>query len=96
MEEDFCSEDTLFEVKTVNRNLLTSDLRQVMIYLVAGNHCREYASKRHCIFSLRIGIYFDGQVSDLLGHLSGRTPPECINSVVDPLMERQQPLEAKF
>lgn len=96
MEGDFCSEDTLFEVKTVNRNLLSSDLRQVIIYLVAGNHSREYAWKRYCIFNPRIGIYFDGQVSDLLGYLSGRTPPECINSVVDALMEREQPLEAKF
>lgn len=96
MEGDFCSDDTLFEVKTVNRNLLSSDLRQVIIYLVAGNHSREFAWKRYCIFNPRVGVYFDGEVNDLLGYLSGRTPPECINSVVDALMEREQPLDAKF
>lgn len=96
MEGDFCSDETLFEVKTVNRNLLSSDLRQVIIYLVAGIHSREFTWKRYCIFNPRVGVYFDCEVNELLEYLSGRTPPECISSVVDALMEREQPLEAKF
>lgn len=96
MEADFCSAETLFEVKTVNRNLLSADLRQVIIYLIAGNASREYVWKRYCIFNPRLGIYFSGEVNKLLGYLSGRTPPECMNSVVDALIEREQPLETRF
>jgi len=95
-EGDFCSKETLFEVKTVNRNLLSSDLRQLITYLVAGHHSREYAWDRYCIFNPRLAVFFDGNVAELLGYLSGRTAPECINSVVDALMEREQPLESKF
>jgi hypothetical protein len=96
MEGDFCSADTLYEVKTVNRNLLSADLRQVIVYLVAGLGSRQYAWKRYCIFNPRIGIYFAGEVNELLEYLSGRTPPECVNDAMDALLEREQPLEVRF
>lgn len=96
MEGDFCSENTLFEVKTVNRNLLSTDLRQIIAYIVAGTFSREYKWKRYCIFNPRQAIYFEGSTSELLEYLSGRSAPECINNVADALLEREQPLETRF
>lgn len=95
-EADFCTLSTLYEVKAVNRNLLSIDLRQVLCYLVAGLGSREYAWTHYCIFNPRLGVAYSGRVEELLSYLSGRTLPECIADVLDALMEREQPLESKF
>ncbi len=95
-EADFCTTSTLFEVKTVNRNLHSADLRQVLCYLVAGLGSREYAWTDYCVFNPRLAVRYSGKVEELLAYLSGRTSHECIADVLDSLMEREQPLEAKF
>jgi hypothetical protein len=95
-EADFCTTSTLFEVKAVNRNLQSGDLRQVMCYLVAGLGSREYSWTDYCIFNPRLAVTYSGKVEELLAYLSGRTSHECIADVLDALMEREQPLEAKF
>jgi hypothetical protein len=96
MEADFCSAEVLFEVKTVNRNLQSSDLRQVIVYLVAGIGSRQYSWTDYCIFNPRRALYYKGRVDELLGYLSGRTAPEVISDVMNALMEREQPLETRF
>ena len=96
MEGDFCTSETLFEVKAVNRNLQSSDLRQVICYLIAGLGSRRYVWSEYCIFNPRLAVYYYGRIDELLAYISGRTPHECIASVLDALMEREQPLEARF
>jgi hypothetical protein len=96
MEGDFCSSSTLFEVKAVNRNLQHGDLRQVVCYLVCGLGSRKYGWTRYCIINPRKAVYFEGQIDDLLSYTSGRTLPECIDAVLDALMEREQPIETQF
>lgn len=96
MEGDFCTSETLFEVKAVNRNLQTTDLRQIICYVVAGLGSRHYAWSEYCIFNPRLAVYYHGRVDEFLAYLSGRTPYECIASVMDALMEREQPIETKF
>jgi len=96
MEADFCTSKTLYEVKAVNRNVQGSDLRQVLCYLAAGLGSRRYAWTDYCIFNPRLAVFYAGRVDELLAYLSGRTAPECITGVLDALMEREQPLEARF
>lgn len=95
-EADFCTNSTLFEVKAVNRNLQSGDLRQVLCYLVAGLGSHEYNWTDYCIFNPRLAVTYSGKTEELLSYLSGRTSHECIADVLDALMEREQPLEAKF
>jgi hypothetical protein len=96
MEGDFCTSETLFEVKAVNRNLQSGDLRQVVCYLIAGLGSRQYSWSEYCIFNPRLAVFYYGRVDELLADISGRTPHECITNALDALMEREQPIEAKF
>ena len=96
MEGDFCTTKTLFEVKAVDRKIQPDHLRQVICYFVAGIGSRQYAWTDYCIFNPRKAVSYRGRVDDLLGYLSGRTAPECIRDFLDALLEREQPLEAKF
>ena len=95
-EADFCTTTTLFEVKTVNRNLQSGDMRQVLCYLVAGLGSHDYKWTDYCIFNPRLAVMYSGNIEELLAYLSGRTSHECIADVLDALMEREQPLEARF
>ncbi|MEY2565447.1 MAG: hypothetical protein QOH88_3640 [Verrucomicrobiota bacterium] len=96
MEGDFCTPEVLFEVKAVNRNLLSTDLRQVICYLIAGLGSHRYSWSQYCIFNPRLAIYYSGRIDDLLTYASGKTPQDCISTVLDALMEREQPLEIQF
>ena len=96
MEGDFCTQETLYEVKTVNRNIQGGDLRQVICYLVAGIGSRQFWWTNYCIFNPRLAVSYTGRIDELLAYLSGRTAPECIIDVLDALMEREQPLESRF
>lgn len=96
MEADFCSPTTLYEVKAVNRNLQSGDLRQVVCYLVAGLGSHQFAWTDYCIFNPRLAICHTGKTEELLSYVSGRSSHECIADVLDALMEREQPLESRF
>jgi hypothetical protein len=96
MEADFCTTDTLFEIKAVSRNLHSIDLRQVICYLVAGIGSHQYAWENYCIFNPRRAVFYTGNIPKLLGYLSGSTASECIDEVLDSLMNREQPLETIF
>ena len=96
MEGDFCTKKTLYEVKTVNRNVQGGDLRQVLCYLVAGLGSRQHSWTDYCIFNPRLAVSYSGRIDEILAYLSGRTAPECITDVLDALMEREQPLESRF
>jgi hypothetical protein len=96
MEADFCSPTTLFEVKAVNRNLQSGDLRQVVCYLVAGLGSRQFAWTDYCIFNPRLAVFHTGKTEELLSYISGRAAHDCIADVLDALMEREQPLETRF
>jgi hypothetical protein len=96
MEADFCSRLTLYEVKAVNRNLQSGDVKQVVCYLVAGYGSRQYFWTDYCIFNPRLAVVYSGKIDELLAYLSGRPPYDCVAEVLDALMEREQPLESRF
>jgi len=96
MEGDFCSTQTLFEVKTVNRNLEYTDLRQLVCYIVAGLGSREYVWTNYCFFNPRLAVVYMGNIEELLGYISGATTYEVVAGVLDALMEREQPIETRF
>lgn len=94
-EADFCTQSTLFEIKAVNRNLHSGDLRQVLCYIVAGLGSHEYNWTYYCIFNPRLAVTYTGKIDRLLSYLSGRTSHECITDIFEALMQREQPLETK-
>lgn len=96
MEADLCTSRTLIEVKAVNRNIQWRDLRQIICYMVAGLGSRQYIWSHYCIFNPRLAVFYTGRIDDFLGYLSGRTAPECISDFLGALMDREQPIEAKF
>ena len=96
MEADFCTSTTLFEVKAVNRNLQSNDLRQVLCYLFAALGSHQYSWTDYCIFNPRLAVFTTGKVDTLLSYISGRNSYDCISDVLDALMEREQPLESRF
>lgn len=96
MEGDFCTQKTLYEVKSVNRSVQGNDLRQVICYLIAGIGSRQFSWINYCIFNPRLAVLYMGRIDELLSYLSGRTGPECITDVLDALLEREQPLESRF
>ncbi len=96
MEADFCSPTTLYEVKAVNRNLQSGDLRQVVCYLFAALGSHQFTWTDYCIFNPRLAIVHSGKVEELLSYISGRSSHECIADVLNALMEREQPLETRF
>ena len=96
MEADFCTRNTIFEVKTVNRNLQSGDLRQLICYLVAGLGSKEYAWTDYCFFNPRLAVVYRGKVDELLGYLSGRESHEAIANTMSVLLEREEPTETRF
>jgi hypothetical protein len=96
MEADFCTARTLFEVKSVNRNLQSVDVRQLLCYLVAGLGSKEYAWEGYCFFNPRLAVSYTGSVNELLGYLSGQNPSDAVADTMDALMHREELIEWKF
>ena len=91
MEADFCSSETLYEVKTVNRSIQSHDIRQLVTYLIAGLHSKKFNWSKYCIFNPRRAEIYRGSVSDLLLYLSGVQPAICIHDFSLALEQREEP-----
>ena len=63
MEADFCTQEILLKVKAVHRNLHTTDLRQVICYLIAGLGSRQFAWVVNTASSIRDSLYITTDVS---------------------------------
>ncbi|WP_445457588.1 hypothetical protein [Flavobacterium sp. HNIBRBA15423] len=93
---DLSIDDTLYEIKTVNRNFKSSDIKQLFIYLalkqVSENKNWKYAG----LYNPRKGTYCKFNVKSLIYNLSGgQTPNETFENLLNGLI-RDIEVDSKF
>jgi hypothetical protein len=96
LEADVLIDDTLYEIKTVNRNFKSSDLKQLLIYLalnqVSNSKKWDYAG----LYNPRKGTYCRFNVKSLVYNLTGgKTPNEAFESLLNELVRDIQ-IDSKF
>jgi hypothetical protein len=96
LEGDLLIDDTLYELKTVNRNFKSSDLKQLFIYLalkqVSSKSCWKYGG----LYNPRKGVYCKFNVKNLIYNLSGGdTPNEVFENLLNGLI-RDIEIDSKF
>lgn len=92
-EADLAVGDTLYEVKTVSRNLSGSDIRQLLIYLALSNGRWSYAG----FFNPRRMHHYRVNVVELLSMISGgHSSHDAFDSIRRFLMHRDLQEESQF
>lgn len=80
---DIIVEDTLIEVKTVDRNFRINDFKQLIIYCSLNSVYGEFNIQRICLINPRKGKYFLGNIDDICIMLSGKPSLELFGEVVE-------------
>lgn len=85
---DSCYGDVLagkciYELKTVDRNLRSVDLRQAIIYCALNYSSQQFAIEQITILNPRRGIEYNFCVGDLIDRISGKTPAEFFHQMID-------------
>lgn len=83
---DLLMHTTLYEVKCVERNLRSIDIRQVLTYAALNYQSRQYAINQVCVVNPRRGIAFRFDVETLAQHASGKNSAELFHQIGDFLM----------
>ncbi|WP_078211742.1 hypothetical protein [Flavobacterium sp. LM5] len=93
---DLSIDDTLFEIKTVNRNFKSSDLKQLFIYLALQQVSTGQNWKNAGLYNPRKGTYCIFNVKGLIYNLTGgKSPNEAFENLLDGLTRDIQ-LDSKF
>jgi hypothetical protein len=66
--------DTLYEVKTVNRNIASKDMRQLMVYLALQAATGNRRWNKAGFFNPRRAVYHEFVVDNLVSRMSGGRP----------------------
>jgi hypothetical protein len=83
---DLCIGDTLFEIKTVNRNFRSSDLKQLFIYLALRQLSASEPWPRAGLYNPRKGTYCQFEVNPLITTLSnGKSAHETFENLLNDL-----------
>lgn len=83
---DLFMNTTLYEVKCVERNLRSIDLRQVLSYCALNYQSRQYVIDDVCVVNPRRGISFRFNVEALSQKASGKNSAELFHQIGDFLM----------
>jgi len=93
---DISIDDTLFEVKTVNRNFRSSDLKQLFIYLALKQVSSEPNWVFGGLYNPRTGLYCKFNIQSLIYNLSGgKSPNEAFEGLLNSLT-RDVEVDSKF
>jgi hypothetical protein len=88
---------TLFEVKTVDRNLAGKDIRQLIIYLALQAATGQRRWESAGFFNPRRAVYHEFEVEDLIGRMSGgRSSIEVFQDLIDFVVIRDVQLDTAF
>jgi hypothetical protein len=97
VQADLSAGDTLYEVKTVNRNIAGKDLRQLITYLALQVATGERRWNRGGFFNPRRALTYQFSVDEVIYKVSGgRAPGEVFQEVIDFLSTRAVEIDAKF
>jgi len=83
---DLLSDKTLYEIKCVERNLRSIDIRQVLAYCALNYQSRQYDLDHICIVNPRRGISFRFSIETLSLQTSGKNSAELFHEIGDFLM----------
>jgi hypothetical protein len=94
---DLSAGDALFEVKTVERNLASKDIRQLVVYLALQHVTGERRWGRAGFMNPRNAVSYEFGVDDLVTRMSGGRPaPEVFRDLVDFVCTREVQIESPF
>ncbi len=80
---DLFAMDCLYELKMVERNLRSADLRQVLIYCALNYRSQQYVIDNVTVLNPRRGIEFRFSVEELAKRASGKTSSELFHQITD-------------
>jgi hypothetical protein len=93
---DLSIDNTLYEIKTVNRNFKSSDIKQLFIYLALRQVSEGVNWKYAGLYNPRKGTYCKFNVKSLIYNLSGgQTPNETFENILNGLI-RDIEVDSKF
>jgi len=93
---DILIDDTLYEIKTVNRNFKSSDLKQLFLYLALKQTSKSENWKYAGLYNPRKGTYCKFSVKKIVYDLSGgKTPNEAFENLLESLIRDIQ-IDSKF
>ncbi len=96
LEADLLIDDTLFEVKTVNRNFKSTDLKQLFIYLALRQVGEGENWKYAGLYNPRKGTLCKFNIKGLIFSLTGgKTPNETFENLLNSLV-RDIEIDSKF
>jgi hypothetical protein len=88
--------DSLFEIKTVNRNFKSSDLKQLFIYIALRQVSGEENWKFAGLYNPRKGVYCKFNIKSLIYNLTGgKTPNEAFENLLNGL-NRDVEIDSRF
>jgi len=94
---DISIESSLFEVKTVNRNLAGKDIRQLVIYLALQNATGERRWEKAGFFNPRRSNYHEFYVDEIIEQMAGgRSSSEIFQELIDFITRRDIQFDTNF
>lgn len=93
---DILIDDTLFEIKTVNRNFKSSDLKQLLIYIALRQVSDKKNWKYAGLYNPRKGYYCKFNIKTIIYNLTGgKTPNEALEQLLSGL-NRDIEIDSRF
>jgi len=80
---DFLCDDCLYEVKMVDRNLRSVDLRQILIYCALNYQSRQFKINTACVINPRRGIAFRFDLENLAQRIARKNSAELFHQISD-------------
>lgn len=94
---DIAIGNTLFEVKTVDRNMAGKDIRQLIVYLALQGITDKRKWLCAGFFNPRRAVYHRFRVDDVIGQMSGgKAAPEVFQELVDFVSNRDIQFDSDF
>ncbi|MGQ1908258.1 hypothetical protein ACT3CE_00585 [Marinifilum sp. RC60d5] len=96
LEADISIDDTLYEIKTVNRNFKSSDLKQLFIYLALGQVSDNMIWNYAGLYNPRKGTYCKFNIKSMVNNLTGGlSPNETFENLLNSL-DRDIQIDSRF
>jgi hypothetical protein len=80
---DVLQGDHLFELKMVDRNLRSIDLRQVLVYCALNHNSQQYLIKTVSVLNPRRALEYRFDLNELVLQIANKTPAELFHQITD-------------
>lgn len=80
---DVLIDDTLYEIKMVNRNYRANDCKQLMVYCALNYMSNQYAITNVALYNPRLGKHFKTEINQFCLMISGKSSSELFGEIID-------------